>query len=46
MPHHTTRRADTLKLDRERNKTNRDDLRKAGIPTTHVLNRADRKRHV
>lgn len=40
MPHHSTRRADALKKDRERNKKNRDSLKEVGAPTTHVLNRA------
>ncbi|MGV8856750.1 MAG: hypothetical protein ACOH2L_19200 [Devosia sp.] len=40
MAHHSTTRAETLKGDRERNKKNRDALKDAGAPTTHVLNRA------
>lgn len=40
MPHHTTTRADTLKKDRERKKEDREEMKEAGIPTTHVLNRA------
>lgn len=40
MPHHTTRRADSLKHDRERQKKRRDDLKELGAPTTHILNRA------
>lgn len=38
--HHSTRYANTLKKDRERQKKRRDELKGQGAPTTHVLNRA------
>lgn len=38
--HHSSRRARALKKDTGRQQKRRDRLKEAGVPTTHVLNRA------
>ena len=38
--HHSSRRAKALKKDTGRQQKRRDRLKEAGVPTTHVLNRA------